>query len=247
MINIICYGNSLTVGVGVAVQYKYPEQLGALLGAEYTVTRVGMDGQSTQNLITAYPSYISPMFNGSATRNILILWEIINHIALDGVTEAAALQALIDCTALATADGFEVVIGTGTMRSSMFMTGVNTTIDDMQNRILAVNADIRLGAVTGSIGYIDFARATYEGNSTLFETKFTTDPGPAPYTDSVHFSGVGYTSMANRAYGDILEILAGAQLLSCIKLPNGSSGGVIKTINGLSGGVVKTYNNSLWQ
>lgn len=70
---------------------------------------LAVSGQTTQDMITAYPTDIAPLYNGSLSRKIYIANEITNDF-FNGATKESAFQNMKDLCLLAQATGFEVVV-----------------------------------------------------------------------------------------------------------------------------------------
>lgn len=209
--NVVCYGNSLTYGSGVAGLQAYPMRFQNYVDPSQYVTKVwpkGTPGAQTPWLITNLAAQTAGVFDPTAQRNIMFFWEASNHIALGLATAEQAIQLLIDASVAIKAAGWEVLIGTVTMRSCF---AEALPVDEGQNRILAVNLWLRANWHLHFDGIIDFARASYLGDATLFETKFTTVNGPPPYGDCVHFTATGYDVMGQKAYADYSDFLDGGQ------------------------------------
>lgn len=109
---VVCDGNSLTYGYGLAVPATqgYPAQLQTLLGATTYVRNFGVSAIQTDAMVTNYPTRIAPFLDTRRAKNILVVWEGGNHIKLGGVSAATAWASLVSYMQLARASGWEIVL-----------------------------------------------------------------------------------------------------------------------------------------
>jgi len=90
--NMLADGNSYTEGYLATT--PWPTLLkNALEAAPYYVTglsltNVAVSGQTTLNMITRAPTYVTPVYNG-ARLNILFAWEVGNGIGSQSIDGAA--------------------------------------------------------------------------------------------------------------------------------------------------------------
>lgn len=113
---IVLDGNSLTTGAHIADSAQwYPNRLTAMMPSIISTVEA-VAGQTTEAMVMRYPSNVSPLYNGPASRNIVVAWEGINSLTRgqDGVsipdTPAQAYAAMANYIALAKATGFKVLV-----------------------------------------------------------------------------------------------------------------------------------------
>lgn len=89
-INVVCFGNSLTFGIGASNEdrYSYPAQLASLMGGRATVSNVGSPGIETDEMLAS-----SAVARMARANNVMVLWEGGNHIQQSDVSSATALAA----------------------------------------------------------------------------------------------------------------------------------------------------------
>ncbi len=146
---VICDGNSLTVGTGLNEHQSYPAQLRNEFGVECNVIQIGVSNQKTSDMTADFWSEIAPMYSENRSRNVIICWEVGNDVAAGTNASTAAANVAAYATA-ARAVGFEVIVGTGIKRTTAADTGTNAVL-------ASANALIRSQWTTYADGLADFA------------------------------------------------------------------------------------------
>lgn len=148
--NIVCLGNSITLGFGLDDGQDYPTVLGGLLGSSYQVTNSGQSGFHTPDLTANFASLVQSHYVGR-TRNILIVNEIGNDLVSggegSGVDEATArgnMQALI---AKGRFYGWRVIFATTTPRDASHFTSEQQAAADNINDFFRNNPSERDGFI----------------------------------------------------------------------------------------------------
>lgn len=114
---IICHGNSLTRGFGIADSFDYPSQLLSSMGIGsngWLCRNYGHDGWQTPTLISDYSVNVRPKYSSLRSKNILIMFEGGNRIYngnSGGITGATAWNDYVTYCNLAKTDGFKIIIG----------------------------------------------------------------------------------------------------------------------------------------
>ncbi len=113
-LNIVCDGNSLTYGQGVPVEMSYPALLQKLFnkdsasGVTAAVHNMGVNGQTTPEMLFSMNKRLQEAFDPGADRNIVVAWEIRNHLVRHCTDRLAALNAYMTYCRRATELGYEV-------------------------------------------------------------------------------------------------------------------------------------------
>jgi len=120
---VVCDGNSLTAG-GFGGGGYYPATLQVLLGARalgrFEVDNIGIGGQTTDDMITRYPTYVLPKYS-TAQNNILVAWELSNQLVGNwgaGGTARQAVDKFWTYCDTARAAGFKLIAVTAIKREA---------------------------------------------------------------------------------------------------------------------------------
>lgn len=103
---VVCDGDSLTFGVGGT---SYPSQLATLLGGTYTVTDVGVTGQTAGEVDMSASVSADPSYSLTAHENIYVLWAGTNNLFY-GQTTGQTLADITDNVNRRLALGWQRVI-----------------------------------------------------------------------------------------------------------------------------------------
>lgn len=175
--NVNCDGNSLTVFGG---SNSYPSQLFAGMTARGRVVKNhGVGGQTTNDMISLYPTKIAPRFVAGA-RNKLVAWEVRNAMHLGGKTPRQAVDDLWTYVGLAKATGWQVYVCT-------VIASVASAPNLTDAKIAEANGYIRAEAAAQGVTVIDLAadaRLSDDTNTTYFDG------------DQVHLTTAGYGVVA---------------------------------------------------
>jgi lysophospholipase L1-like esterase len=191
-LNVICAGNSLTVGYRLdsPATQAYPAQLQPLING--TTFNDGVNGITTEQMEPLISSDIKPRYD-SLKKNIVIAWEIGNDIFWNGATAKAAYDSFVVYCNAVTASGFKVYAVTLPYRNNYYL-GYPITPggDDSTSytaKIKSVNSMLRSKWPTFASGLIDVAAnrnlKAYSSTYYIF--------------DHVHLSAAGYTIVASLA------------------------------------------------
>lgn len=186
---VVCDGNSLTAGSGsTAPQYTYPNQLREMLGGSTLVNlfNFGVHGQTTPMMIADAATQVDPLYLAEHRANILVAWEIRNHMVGDGATKEVAYASYVSYCQARLAAHYSVCAVT-VLPSS----GLNNTDRAWVNNQIRAN-------------YLTFA-------TVLADVAADPDMGPdganlnlTYYTaDQIHITDLGYTKIATIVYNAI--------------------------------------------
>lgn len=184
---VVCDGNSLTLGYGVDQTDSYPSQLAALT-PRCKVVNKGKSAQTTGDMIADFDADVAPEFDPSLGLNVYVATEGINAIYFGGSAQQAYEEIVTLCL-LAKRRGFTVIVGTGTPRRDF--PGTSSLPDPKQDaydaRVSAFNAQVRDNWPAFAHGLADFAA-----------DRRLQDPRDATYysVDGVHLTAAGYGVMA---------------------------------------------------
>lgn len=217
-INLICFGNSLTRGVGASNEdrYSYPAQLGPLAGGKATVWEQGYPGIETPEMNDSEAALVAA--SAMRANNCCVLWEGGNHIHQSDVDSATALAAYTTLTGILRTNGYEgLIIGPTITNRTSFDAGHLTTVSEFNAAILAdpgaygLDGTIDLAAI-GSLDppaddgthfddaqYTTIAAAVWEAVEPLFPT--ATDWGLAGVLGSNLFSAVRADTVTTNGSG----------------------------------------------
>ncbi len=175
-INVVCDGNSLTLGVGATT--SYPAQLDALCSAAVTVTNLGVSGQTTNDMWSDYLTQVRPLASSRADRNVLVLWEVRNSM-FGGATPRTAVDTLWTYVDRARISGWEVYVCT-------VIASVETgSLTDA--KITEANGYIRTEAASHGCRVVDLAA----------DARLSDENDPNYYNaDKIHLVDAGYGVVA---------------------------------------------------
>jgi hypothetical protein len=187
--NIVCDGNSLTLGTGGTA---YPVRLAAFYPTvinDTTINNVAIGGQTTQEMIDN-ASDVDALLDGGATNNILIAWEITNHLLLN-ITTTTAQNAFQEYCEDRTAAGWnKIIVITNTPRNLSNGTWTMTQVND---RLDTTNTWLRAN-------YTDFANALVDIQAAPEMVRSDSTEGNPPnatyYSDTTHYTSSGYLVLA---------------------------------------------------
>lgn len=172
---VVCAGNSLTFGYPLnGDSQSYPGVMRAnLTPTAWAVTNLGINGQTTPQMITAFPSTTGPLYNAARAKNVIVVWEGGNDI-LGGATARQAADHLWTYCDAAKAAGFYVIVLTIPKRADL--TGASDTAR------AAANAFIVAEYATHANALADVAA----------DAAFSNTGNPDYQADGVHYTAAGY-------------------------------------------------------
>jgi hypothetical protein len=191
-LNVVCDGNSLTLGQGSTGGNTYSTYL--LRNLEYTRGRVGasnlgVGAQTTQQMIADFASQVVPLLR-PGSHNILAAWEIGNDILTNQITPAQAVANYWTYVDLAVAAGFDVLAFTCAPRADFDGTG---TSYKAPARITEANALVLAGyRAHGCFDCVDLGSAT---EAPQLQNTANTNY----FADTVHHTNAGYSIVASLA------------------------------------------------
>jgi len=206
---IVCDGNSLTVGQGSTGGNNYPSQMGVkypLSSFAGSITNKGVGGQTTLDMEADATSDIDSLLSGSY-ENILLAWEIRNHLVVDAPTNSDAYDAFADYCSERQAAGWKVIVATILPSWAASYRGDNTSTGyaQLESDRNAVNVMLRNGWGDFADGLADLAAVSSIGTFGNHENTgyvFNTASRPTTstnglYDDGTHMTNAGYTVVAD--------------------------------------------------
>jgi lysophospholipase L1-like esterase len=193
-LNIICAGNSLTVGYHLdsPATQAYPAQLDTFYHGANTVWNEGVNGITTEQMEPLINADITAHYD-STKKNIVIAWEIGNDIFWNGTTAKAAVDSFITYCNAVRSHGFALYCVTLPYRNNYYMGYPITPGGDDSTaytaKIKSVNTMLRSKWATFSSGLIDVAASK----------DFKQYSAEYYLSDHVHLSAAGYTVVAATA------------------------------------------------
>lgn len=172
---VVCDGNSLTVGFPGTEANSYPGQLRTSLGGPgaWGVWNLGVNGQTTADMIADFGTQVAPLYNGARSKNVLVAFEVGNDL-LGNATARDAVDRLWAYCDLARAAGFYVIACNVPKRSDL--AGAKETARAAANVLIAAEYASHAGALANLADRAEFSN-TADGTY---------------YTDGVHYTTAGY-------------------------------------------------------
>jgi lysophospholipase L1-like esterase len=185
---LVCDGNSMTSGFGLAAGQDYPAQLAALIGPGWTVVNLGVSGQTTEAMSADAVAQVDSLFSASRAHNFALAWEATND-AFFGANAANTIAHLKTYCAGRKAAGFTVGVLTVLPRSEVGTPGdfettratVNTEIRNPGNlgvswdAVIDVAAEPNLQDETDPIYFQDLVHPTADGAAIVASVAATTE------------------------------------------------------------------------
>ena len=210
-LNVIVDGNSLSVGFSVGANGAWPFIMANTLAPSAPLNVIGnvaVSGDTTPQRITAAPTKVDPLYDSSATLNVVVMWEIINDMLSPSSSTAAQAYAHYQTygnARKAANPGMKVVFGD-------LMNNVNVANGPV-NALLAADFTV---ATTSPFVWLAGPGVTYGDMLITFSTvNHLTDHTNLTYfqSDGLHLTLAGYTVVAG-AIQTALGILAAPQVAS---------------------------------
>lgn len=172
-LNFTIDGNSLSA---LGDSYVNTGMLQTRIKSNYALTlrNFAVSGQQTPAMSSDASTQIDVPAHLDKGYNILLAWEITNHVEANN-TAAAGLAAIKAYCLARKAYGFKVIVGNTISRGAIFNGG--QTVADMQARLAACDILVREQWRDFADAFIDFAADPYLGGLTAFNntTYFNTD------------------------------------------------------------------------
>jgi lysophospholipase L1-like esterase len=167
---IVCDGDSVTGGYGLAAGQSYPSQLSALLGVPWVVVNKGVGGQTCAQMESDASTDVDPLYSATNNAdNVLIAFAGTNDIYSNSDTSDAATTTIGRVETYCgnrQAAGWRVLVGTLLPRGDF--PGTSTLPADKEThheaRRQAVNTSLRANWSTYADRLIDFAADTRIGD-----------------------------------------------------------------------------------
>nr|WP_321409344.1 hypothetical protein [uncultured Carboxylicivirga sp.] len=215
--NIVVDGNSLSTSQGGGDPYSTTLQ--SLLNADdynVTVANVSVGGQTTLAMISDFATEVAPLYDDQK-ENILLAWEIRNHLVVNSPTVQEAYDQFVNYCNLANQVGFKVVIGTvmpswtATYKGDSTVTGYELLDSDR----LAANVLLRNNYTQFAIGLADIGATTglkdfhdNEEEGYVFSATRPTTSANGYFADGTHNTASGKAIIA-QVWCNELKRLAG--------------------------------------
>lgn len=180
---VLCEGDSITYGYGIAAGSSYPHQLGTMLGSGYTVLSSGVSGKritdgSLANTCTNEASRIDECYDASRPSNRLVVFCGTNDLA-NGDSAATAYSELVTYCQARQAAGWKVCVVTMLPRNDVSIEAARTTF----------NASVRSGWQSFANSIADIAADTAIGDS-------GDESNTTYYSDGIHPTAAGAAIVA---------------------------------------------------
>lgn len=185
-LNIVCHGNSITLGTGGT---PYPTQLDTLFGGSHAIFNEGTGAIQTAQLITNFATEVHAHYDAGADDNIVIFWESTNEFYF-GETLQNEIDNIIAYCTLARDNGWKVILGNLIRRgnySALDFDTWNARVDDF-------NAWLSGNWISLAHGFCDFY-----GLHVDLQTPFTGVGPVSYYSDEAHLNTAGYALVAAEA------------------------------------------------
>lgn len=192
---IVCDGNSLTRGFPEGVGLTYPTILRAMLSGGWSVTNLGVDGQTTEQMLADAATQVDPLFNAANARNIIVVWPCLQSIT-GGETAAQVYTTVTTYIQGRQAAGFEVIVMT--MMKWGSASGGNETIRQALNVLIIANT-------AGADLVVDIAADSRLSNTA--DVEFF-------YSDATHLNALGYTVVAGLLAAELHAAYSPGEIVS---------------------------------
>lgn len=190
-LNVVCLGNSQTVGF--LANNPYPTQLTPFLPPSATVTNSGVNAQTTQNMIDGIAAQATQFYRPSQ-RNIALVWTGTNDLFF-GSTAAQTLSLIATYYGLLKAIGFHVGFIDISPRSQSGLPG-----DFEANRTI-INTAVNVSRPT----YCD---ALYRLSQNPLIGHSGDELNTLYYIDGVHLTDLGLSIVAQGVIPSVLSLAA---------------------------------------
>jgi hypothetical protein len=190
---IVCDGNSITAGHMTAVPYSWPNIVQSRFMYRHTWVNEGIPSIQTPTLTAQAPGVIDPQLNKAKFRhNIVVFWEISNHLSLGAVDATTAYNAAADYCRARRAAGWKVVILTVLPRQND---------GNFETRRQAVNASIRAN-------WTGFADALADvGSDSVIAANAACTLDTNYYPDQIHLTRRGQEIVSEYIYRAIAGLI----------------------------------------
>lgn len=213
--NIVVDGNSLSTSQGGGAPYS--DTLRDLLNADgfnVTMANFAVGGQTTLNMISDYASQIAPAYQ-AGKENILIAWEIRNHLVVNSPTIQQAYDDFETYCNLAKSTGYKVIVltimpsWTATYKGDSTITGYELLDSDR----LACNILLRSGFTDYAVGLVDIGATAGLANlgdneqaGYVFSATRPTTSSNGYFDDGTHNTSAGKDVIAQQVYNKLIEL-----------------------------------------
>lgn len=185
---VICDGNSLTVGFPLTALNAYPTIMSAALGQVWKVTNLGVSGQTTADMIADAATQVDVLYSSSFAKNVVVCWEGTNSIWFGANATTTYNDIVSYCTGRRAA-GFKVVVCNILPRTPFDGTqeGYRTTVNSNIASNWATFADARVDVAGDS-------RLSNAANTTYYQA------------DGIHLTDAGYAVAAELIGAAVLTL-----------------------------------------
>lgn len=192
---IVGDGNSLTADNFATIgTVGWMEQLQTNLAGTWTYTNKGVNSQKTTDMIADAATDIDPLYSADNAANILVVWEVTNHLKLSpGATATEAYDALVSYCQARKAVGWKVIVITVLPREN------DSTFNTKRE---SVNAWIREN-------WRSFADAIVDPGSDTRIGEFGDEANTSNYFDTIHLTTAGQRMIAEGVQTAVLNIISG--------------------------------------
>lgn len=183
-VNIICEGDSLTVGQGLS----YPSQLLSMIKiTDKHIVNYGVNGQQSAAMKTNISSHCDSSYL-AGYKNICIIQIGVNDIYYNAAL-SVTIQNILDSATIAKNKGFTVLVNTTTPFS---MTNTGAAFDALYSKTIQLNQLIRNNK--GVYDFIDIANDPYFNyQNAVYQTNVYQN-------DETHLTNEGYNRIAKLDY-----------------------------------------------
>jgi len=210
--NIVCDGNSLTLGQGSSISYPQLMELNLKKNISCKVTNLGVGAQTTLDMLSDQAQQLQSHYEPLA-RNILFTWEIRNHIVINCPDINFAKLKFMEYCKKANEQGYEVYVLTllPSYASKYCGEATEKAYDKLEQDRLLINDWLRSEYNTFANGIVDIAKDSLIGKrGQNHELKYSYSSYKRPkqtdyYYDGTHLTQKGYSIVANHCVNQILK------------------------------------------
>jgi lysophospholipase L1-like esterase len=191
-VNLVFDGDSISASWGASPDHGLDTKVAVALGSSVRLHNVAVGGRPVSECLALYPQRVAPLFDASATRNVIVFHAGDNDIA-QGRDAAQTYAAFTAYVAAAHQQGWKIVVSTE-LRRGDFPPAASTALEQYNDRLRANAA--------GANAVVDF-----DADRRMTDMSYRDDPMVFSH-DGVHPSDGGYAMLAGML-GPVVKRIAG--------------------------------------